>query len=239
MTSISKIASLFLLLTFGIVAPILAQDSLATDTDSELYQRTPDTFTIESYAADSDFQYQGAPRNPDSFRDRFINQVIRFLNFIFGNPIGNFFLRLVLYATIAFLVLVLINQLIGGNLINVFNKKNSGPSFSLNIGEEELESLDLEALLDSSLSKSDFPAATRYLYLITLKMLNEHNLISWGIEKTNIDYEREFSSHSGSSVFISLTSYYEFVEYGDFEIDKVGYELVDDLYNDLKNRVES
>ncbi|GAB5407999.1 MAG: hypothetical protein BalsKO_03640 [Balneolaceae bacterium] len=239
MTSTLKILFLFFLSSFGIQDSLSAQDSLATDENSELIIRTPGTSNIEKYASDPDFQYQGVPQNPDSLRDRLVQQLIRFLNFIFGNPIGNFFLKLLLYITIASLVLVLINQLVGGNLVNIFSKKKSETSFTLNIGEEEFQSLDLHALLDEAISKHDFPSATRYLYLITLKMLDEHDLITWGIEKTNIDYERELSGHKGSTVFNSLTSYYEYVEYGDFEIDKIGYELVHDLYNDLKERVEA
>lgn len=238
MTSTLKIFSLLFLISFGIPISVYAQDSLATDEHSELIVRSPNISTIENYASNPDFQYQGVPDNPDSLRDRLVGQLFRFLNFIFGNPIGNFFLKVLLYATIASLVIVLINQVIGGNLINIFNKKKTASSFSLNIKEEDLQKLDLHALLDESLTSNNFPAATRYLYLITLKMLDEQNLIAFGIEKTNIDYERELAGHSGSSIFNSLTSYYEYVEYGDFEIDKIGYELVHDLYNDLKNRVE-
>lgn len=239
MITILKTYLLFILLSFGIIDSITAQDSLITDTMSELIVRVPETTIIENYASDPDFQYQGVPENPDSFKDRFISQVIRFLNLIFGNPVGNFLLRLILYITIASLVLVLINQVIGGNLINVFNKKKSNSSFSLAIKEEEFQNLDLNALLDKAILESDYPTATRYLYLITLRMLDEHKLIMWGIEKTNIDYERELSGHKGSSIFNSLTSYYEFVEYGDFEIDKAGYLVVDRLFNDLKKRVEA
>ncbi len=239
MITILKTFILFILLSFGIINSITAQDSLVADKSSALIVRVPDTASIENFASDPDFQYQGVPENPDSFKDRFISQVIRFLNLIFGNPVGNFILRLFLYTTIAFLVLVLINQVIGGNLINVFNKKKSNSSFSLAIREEEFQTLDLNALLNEAVKKSDYPTATRYLYLITLRMLDEHKLIIWGMEKTNIDYEREFSGHKGSTTFNSLTSYYEFVEYGDFEIDKAGYLVVDRLFNDLKTQVEA
>ncbi len=239
MITILKTFILFILLSFGIINSITAQDSLVADKSSALIVRVPDTASIENFASDPDFQYQGVPENPDSFKDRFISQVIRFLNLIFGNPVGNFILRLILYTTIAFLVLVLVNQVIGGNLINVFNKKKSNSSFSLAIKEEEFQTLDLNALLNEAVQKSDYPTATRYLYLITLRMLDEHKLIIWGMEKTNIDYEREFSGHKGSTTFNSLTSYYEFVEYGDFEIDKAGYLVVDRLFNDLKTQVEA
>lgn len=226
-----------LLAGFGTVNPILAQDSLLIDTDSLVYNRVPPMSTMENYANDSDFQYEGTPVNPESFRDRLLVFIFRMLNLLFGNPVGYFIIRVILYATIGALVIVLINQLIGGNLINIFNKKNSRESFSLNINEEELENMDLQSLLDDALTQSNFSSATRYLYLITLKMLHERNLITWGIEKTNIDYENELKGHPISSIFNSLTSYYEFVEYGDFSIDKVGYKDVDSLFNELKGRL--
>ncbi len=217
--------------------PLSAQDSLQTETEAELDVRVPDVEIIEDYASDSDFNYQSVPENPESFAERFLYQLYMLFNFLFGNPIGGFFLRLFLYIAIGSLILVIINQAIGGNLVNVFSRKKPGKSFSLNIGEEELDQLNLQEMLDEALSNSDFHAATRYLYLITLKMLNDQNLISWSIEKTNFDYERELETHPSSPLFSKLTTYYEFVEYGDFEIDKGGYSKVETLFNALKSKL--
>lgn len=241
MKQVFKQFFLSLFISFGFIGTLLAQDSVlvVVDHSSQIDIRIPDSTLIEEYANNSDFQYKGIAQNPDSFTDRLIFQLFRLLNFLFGNPIGNFIIRAVLVITIASLVLVLINQLIGGNLINVFTKKNPDNSFDLQINEEEIDNLDLQKLLDEALSSSNYAAATRYVYLIALKTLNEQNLITWGIEKTNYDYETELAGHPGSPLFNSLTSYYEFVEYGDFQIDKKGFETVQKLFKELKERLES
>ncbi|MEQ9264896.1 MAG: hypothetical protein RLN81_06735 [Balneolaceae bacterium] len=238
MSSILKTLLLnLIILSFGTTL-LMAQDSLVVDTTSQIDIRLPSPILIEDFANDQDFQYQSVAQNPDSFIDRLVFQLFRLLNFLFGNPIGNFILKAVLVITIASLVLVLINQLSGGNLINVFTKKNPDSSFDLQISEEEIDNLDLQKLLDEALSSSNYAAATRYIYLIALKTLNEQNLITWGIEKTNYDYETELAGHPGSPLFNSLTSYYEFVEYGDFQIDKKGFETVQQLFKELKERLE-
>lgn len=217
---------------------VFAQDSLQTDTVLILEVRVPEIEIIEDYASDPDFNYQSIPENPDSFAERFLYQLYMLFNFLFGNPIGGFILRLFLYIAIGSLILVIINQAIGGHLINVFNRKNPDKSFSLNIGEEELDQLNLQEMLEKALSKSDFHAATRYVYLITLKMLNDRNLITFSIEKTNFDYERELAKHPSSPLFSKLTSYYEFVEYGDFEIDRNGFSKIESLFDTLKIKLK-
>ncbi|MBO6524995.1 MAG: hypothetical protein JJ971_14270 [Balneolaceae bacterium] len=239
MHRVFKQAFLLILFIPGWSTPLYAQDSLQTETESVLDVRIPDVEIIEDYASDSDFNYQSIPENPESFAERFLYQLYMLFSFLFGNPIGGFVLRLFLYIAIGSLILVIINQTIGGNLINVFSRKNPEKSFSMNIGKEELDQLKLQEMLEKALSNSDFHAATRYLYLITLKMLNEHNLISFSIEKTNFDYERELASHPSSPLFTKLTSYYEFVEYGDFEIDKRGFSKVQTLFNSLKSKLNN
>lgn len=239
MKQVIKHLLLVFVFSFGFLNVIIAQDSLAIDQSSQIDVRVPDASLIEDFANNPDFQYKGVPQNPDSFTDRLIFQLFRLINFLFGNPVGNFILKTILILTIASLVLVLINQVIGGNLINVFTKKNTDNSFSLGVSEEEIENVDLQKLLDEALASSNFATATRYVYLIALRTLKEHNLITWGIEKTNYDYETELSGHPGSPLFNSLTSYYEFVEYGDFKIDKSGFEVVQRLYHDLKEKLDS
>ncbi len=217
------------------------QDSLAIkeDLNSEIEIRIPDPEVIQGFAEDSDFQYEGLPENPDSLRDRLVALLFRWINFLFGNPVGNFLLRVVLYGFVIALVLAIINQAIGGNLINIFNKKKTGEAFDLNIQEQNINDIDLQGLLNEAIANSNYSIATRYIYLIVLKLLNEKELITWSIEKTNFDYERELSGHRLSSSFNSLTYYYEYVEYGDFNIDKTKFAKVTALYQNLESELSS
>jgi len=208
-----------------LLAPsVLAQDSVRVDTSSEIELRVPDTSTIQNYAADPDFQYVVAPENPNSLRQRILNFLLGMLARILGSPIGGFVFRAILIIAVAALVIVLVNQLMGGELIYVFKKNKSDEGFSLGINQEELENTDYDQLFKQSILNNDYHSATRFAYLIALKLLTQKELILWGIEKTNLDYSRELTGHPLRKEFQSLTTFYEFVEYGDFEIDHYQFE---------------
>ena len=195
--------------------------------------------TIEGYLNDPDFNYGEALETPTSFFGRIISFLFRLFFTIIGNPVGNFIFRAVLIISIAIVVILLLNQLLEGSLSSVFSRKNADKPISFQISEEEIDEMNLEELKDKALRNSDFHAATRFVYLMTLKLLNQKELIQWKIEKTNLDYERELGDHPINPIFSKLTAFYEFVEYGDFEIDRTGYSKVDSLFSKLMEELSS
>ncbi|MEQ9280314.1 MAG: hypothetical protein RLN83_12495 [Balneola sp.] len=194
---------------------------------------------IESYNNDPDFIYGDALENPTSLFDRIKAALYGILFAIIGNPVGNFIFKAVLIISIAIVVILLLNQLLEGNLTSVFTGKSADKPISFQISEEDIEEKNLEELKEKALKNSDFHAATRYVYLMTLKLLNQKELIHWTIEKTNLDYERELGDHPVNPLFSKLTTFYEFVEYGDFEIDRSGYSKVDSLFSKLREELSS
>lgn len=228
---------LFLLVGCSLQAIAQPQDSVKVDISSQIDVRLPSESIIEGYANDPDFEYSSTPENPNSLRDRIFNYLINLLFRLINNPIGGFIFRAMLILAVASLVIVLVNQLMGGELIYVFKKNNSDEGFSLGIEQEELENTDYEQLLKKAIQQGDYHAATRYGYLIALKMLTQNDLISWGLQKTNLDYLRELNSHSLKPDFEVLTTYYEFVEYGDFEIDKIQFETFQTTFHRFKTRI--
>ncbi len=230
---------IFLFFVIGLFAinPAIAQDSIRVDTSSSIDVRIPDMSIIEDYANNNDFQYTVTPGNPNSIRERIFNFLINLIARIINNPIGGFVFRAMLILAVASLVLVLINQLMGGELIYVFKKNNSKEGFQLGIEQEELDNTDYEALLKKAISDNDYHSATRFGYLIALKMLTQHDLITWGLEKTNLDYLKELQGRRVLPDFEVLTTYYEFVEYGDFEIDNIQFETFNATFDRFKSNI--
>jgi len=210
-----------------------AQNSTQIDTSSQVDVRLPSESTIEGYANDPDFQYLLVPENPNSLRERVLNYLFRFLSRLIGNPIGGFIFRAILIVAVVSLVFVLVNQLMGGELTNVF-RKNKEEGFSLGIAREELENTDYEQLIKQAIQTKNYQAATRFGYLVALKLLSQNELISWGLEKTNLDYLKELNGHPTHPDFRVLTTYYEFVEYGDFEIDNYQFETFNTTFKRFK-----
>jgi hypothetical protein len=64
----------------------------------------------------------------------------------------------------------------------------------------------------------DYRQATRYLYLISLSLLNEKGLIRWHPEATNHEYILQLRGSAWESPFRYLTGLYEKVWYGEFPL---------------------
>lgn len=217
-----------------------AQDSLAVqiDTSDSLQLRVPDASALDKYSNDPDFAYNNdAPKNTTSIVSRILGYVFAWLGFILGTPLGNFIMKAIFVGAIIGLIIVILNQITGGELVSIVTRRRSNKGTQINIEKEELDELDLEEMIKTAVINSDYHAATRYTYLLALRNLADRGFIKWSIEKTNLDYEREIGSGPILNPFRKLTLYYSYVEYGDFSIDKYGYEDVKAFYSKLQREV--
>ncbi|MEO6221423.1 MAG: hypothetical protein ABIO81_13405 [Ginsengibacter sp.] len=121
----------------------------------------------------------------------------------------------------------------------LFTKKN------LKVNKENVESepagLDEyskynDLILDAE-SKNDYNLSTRYLYLQTLKMLADRELILYSPDKTNNSYVKELSTQVYRCDFVSLTLNYEYVWYGKFLITWDQYRHLKDQFNSFNKKV--
>ncbi|MEP6595186.1 MAG: hypothetical protein ABJA71_04530 [Ginsengibacter sp.] len=77
-----------------------------------------------------------------------------------------------------------------------------------------------ERMINDAVINKDFRLAIRYLYLQTLQMLSLAGLIQFSPDKTNYEYVNELSGKIHQNEFASLTLNYEYVWYGNFNIDQ-------------------
>jgi hypothetical protein len=95
--------------------------------------------------------------------------------------------------------------------------------------EEEIidKESDFDGLIRNALLTGNYRLAVRYHYLQVLHLLANKNQIQLAQDKTNADYVREIVNKNNQIDFAGLTLNYEYVWYGEFEIDEV-------LYSKLK-----
>ena len=82
---------------------------------------------------------------------------------------------------------------------------------------------DFDNHISHSICNGNYRLAVRYQYLKILYKLATGNFITMAAEKTNFQYVREISQHNLQNDFSSLTLSYEYVWYGEFEIDEKMY----------------
>lgn len=229
----------FCLLLIGSINRSSAQDTATVfiDTTSHIDVRMPAESVVDSFASLPTFQYEDPAQHPDSILKKFFFFLLEYLFRLLNHPIGGFLAKTIFVLTLVGFLFTLLNQMVGGELVGVLSNRKKDQGFSIALQEEELTHTNFEQLRQKAIAEKDFQAATRYSYLLVLQHLHAARLISWSIEKTNLDYQKELSGHPVSPDFNQLTTYYNFVEYGDFTIDEHTFNTVLDIYNSFMEKL--
>jgi hypothetical protein len=120
-----------------------------------------------------------------------------------------------------------------------FRRKAKQPSNLQSEAEEEIitPESNFDLLIRQALQHSNYRQAVRYHYLRTLHLLAGKNLLQLAPDKTNYEYVRELANRSYQQDFAALTLNYEYVWYGEFEIDKQIYNKIDSSFTGFNKKI--
>jgi hypothetical protein len=107
--------------------------------------------------------------------------------------------------------------------------------------EEEhiLKNEDINVLIKNAIKQQNYRLAIRYYYLLTLKKLSQNHIISWEQQKTNEDYISEIDAIKLKTDFTNITRIYDYVWYGEFDIDVLKFEALKLQFESLNNTLEN
>ena len=103
--------------------------------------------------------------------------------------------------------------------------------------EHLLFNTDYSTLIAKAVSAGNYRMAVRYQYLQTLQRLAAKGLIEFAPDKTNYQYVLELTGKQYKNSFASVTLHYEYVWYGEFEIDANIYEMVQTKFKQFNSGV--
>ncbi len=161
----------------------------------------------------------------------------------YSNPVLQFFLNIfewlfklfnnkiafgILILGLIVLIIVIIKRGRSGMLIPQKENKNLEV-----ISVEDLEKTDYQELLDLALAAGDMRLSTRYTFLLALQHLQLKKKIDWHKEKTNHEYLQELKPEL-QQPFASLIRAYEYVWYGEMDINMDIYHKIKGYFNHLK-----
>ncbi|HMB61737.1 MAG TPA: DUF4129 domain-containing protein, partial [Eudoraea sp.] len=239
-STILKLSFLLLFPAFVKLSQV-RQDSvkLKTDTDQVLSSR--------SFGDPLRDKYQGEEFNYDTRVDEAQNLLQRSLQWFFQTlqehfgitiPPGTYqVLEYLIYLLMAILVLyLLVRFFVGENLTSLFNKPAAAVT-GISHSEEHIVNVDLEALLTAAILEKEYRLAIRYQYLKALKLLSQKNIIEWHYEKTNGDYLKEIEVPTIRSIFREVSYLYDYIWYGEQEINEVKYHAAEIRFAALRNQI--
>lgn len=142
-------------------------------------------------------------------------------------PISGNFVRIFMYILIAGLVIFLLYSVIRNT---TFRKKKllpqeDGQDATRHV--ENIEELDIAALLERAIREGKLRIAVRLQYLALLKKLNSLGVIVWKKDKTNREYLSEvFRSGHFYNEIRELTTVYEKLWYGQYTTSTENYDRI-------------
>jgi len=216
-------------------------DSLKYD-KSTISIKKFETENLDSFRGDKDFQYELKKPNENFFTIalRWLgNQFLKVLQWLFGERrAGGIFgvILTILPYFIGFIMLILILKVfINVQTDSIIAGTNKNSKIQLSEDEELIKKSDINGLISKALHDKDFRLAVRYSYLKALQQLEINKYITWEQQKTNHDYENEILMPAIQEHFRNITYLYDFVWYGNFDIDEKGYKLASQLFNKLES----
>lgn len=103
--------------------------------------------------------------------------------------------------------------------------------------EEIINNQDIQSLIDQALKDKNYRLAVRFYYLFTLQQLSGKELIDWQVQKTNHEYIYEIKSNELRSQFGRLTDIYDYIWYGNFEVDEGAFAKAQLAFHKISNEI--
>jgi hypothetical protein len=188
------------------------QESGTGDQDIVRLRTVPDS-VIDAYKKDRHFAYANDPaywRHQPEEQNRFGEWLLRALS-----SAG---FRYFIYIALGGLLLFVIIRVMSENNLSVFYRRRIKKQQGTDQADEALAEEDIDERLQHYLGTGDHRQAVRYLYLRSLRGLNEFGLIRQTLQATNHEYLRQLSGTTQERPFRFLTSAYEKVWYGEFPL---------------------
>ncbi len=161
-----------------------------------------------------------APKSPwEHFKEWFG----RLIDKIFATKGGKIGLGIFEWILIIAVIVLIIFLILKNDVRALFYGKSASIPIDFKEFEEDIHKINFNDLIEDALAKRDFRKAVRLHFLKLLKDLTDNNLIKWQIDKTNHDYSIELSNSKYNSKFNELSLMYEYIWYGDFQLDETNF----------------
>ena len=219
---------LYIVLFFAFSSIYGQVESIEIAVDSTIIvQKKFDETNLNKYRNDKDFNYSAIEETAslyDQILDWFNRLFRKISSWFFDDveiPVGFLmtFLKLLPYIIAVVVLYLIINFFLKINSRNILNGKTNKEIVHIEDDEELLNSKDLPSLISKAIVAKNYRLAIRYQYVLLLQQLSNKELIVWEQQKTNKDYIKEVKSKNIHTEFEEITRFYDFVWYGNFEIN--------------------
>ena len=190
---------------------------------------------LNELRTDADYNYtKEVGTQPKSPWDRFWDWFWDKISELFDTQSGSITIKVIRYTFIIGAVTLIIFLFLKGNVRALFYGKSASVSSDFLESFEDIQEINFDKRIAEEVNRRDFRKAVRLYFLKIIKELNQQNLISWKLDKTNSDYLKELHSSNYYNQFYELSRLYEYIWYGDFKLDEANFLIVIQKFNQFK-----
>jgi hypothetical protein len=154
---------------------------------------------------------------------------------LFGSKGFEYFILFLLGAVLVYAIV----RIVVTNRLQLFYRPPKRP-MAVKVGEEEgSPEDDLEGRLKHFMQIKDYRQAVRYLYLKTLRLLNDREMIRYHQESTNQEYWQQLRATPQGGPFRDLMMIYEKVWYGEFPLGDALFTRLHQYFEDFYKSVRA
>ena len=212
---------------------VIANDNQSTNNETEsdtCILRTISPSEWQKIKADKNFIYRKEKKKSSDLN--------KLPAFNIGQLFNTGIIKLLMFLIVGIVLFFVVYHLFFNGDKFIFKHKKT----KVNSSPASFEEVDLfnnwDKALKEAIEKKDYRLAIRVLYLQTLHILNQHHLIAYEQDKTNWDYVRQLASSHYHASFIALTSYFDYVWYGQFQLDEEDFELLQNRYKQFQLQIK-
>lgn len=185
-----------------------------------------DSEMLDDLASKDEFNYSRELVHKES--ESIMDYLERWLRQLFYNDTDYQFLKEYgewIVGIVLFVVLVVAVFIYLKNHPELFDKKLKDGNLDYQVGVDSIYGVDFDAMLQLARNNGDYNEVVRLVYLQTLRMLNDKEIIKWKLYKTPTQYTREY----GNRDFRDFTNMFLRVRYGGHVAKPEDVELMDCL----------
>lgn len=219
-----------------VISILFLFSSFAISANSISNERVFSEEKLESFRKDKDFSYIEKEPETDLFGD-FLKAFFKKFFGMAESAEAIEGMEYLFYLFAAAALIYALASILKSDLSSLLLKKPKSVAVVSDL-HEDIREINLETFLNKYLEEKDFRMATRYLFLIVLRDLNDQHLIAWSPEKTNKDYEKELRKYKEGTEFSKLSKVFSYTWYGNLPINEAYFHSLSKSFNNFRNSIK-
>jgi hypothetical protein len=194
---------------------------------------------IQEYKNDPDFNYNTNFAEPDDWITKIKNWINQQLATLTSSDAYSTIFDYIYYALMIIALILIVRGLIKADRRGLLFGKSNSDELIMKEFNEDINKLNFDDLISSAIETKNYKLAIRYLYLKSLQLLSDHEIIELKENKTNHQYLSEIKNSRISGAFRNAMIIFEWIWYGEFSIDERTMNSSRDEFNELFGLIES